>query len=100
MMTDLLKQIAEKLAGQGIATIRFDKRGMYANKADVPKDQVKYGAALAARKNDIHTLAIIPNASHNLKVLKDASDPGFAGPVAPDAIDQLQKWLVINLSRE
>jgi fermentation-respiration switch protein FrsA (DUF1100 family) len=43
LMTDLLKQIAEKLAGQGIATLRFDKRGMYANAAELPKDEAKYG---------------------------------------------------------
>ena len=271
MMTDLLKQIAEKLADQGIATLRFDKRGMYANKAELPKDKAKYGdffswenfvgdaasavrflrdqpefdpnrvgilghseggllaleaarvlkaehqppavlillstpgraidavitdqlkraltqqgapqqqtdyflaenarvtraieqtgkvppdvpaglaalyprylgkflhsemavdpcklaadfsgpvlivagsadtqvspdrdakaldAALATRKNGVHALAIIPNASHNLKVVKDAGDPGFAGSVAPAAIDQLQQWVRANLSRE
>ncbi len=35
--TDLLPQVAEILAGQGIATLRFDKRGMYANRATMPK---------------------------------------------------------------
>lgn len=61
------------------------------------RDAKALDAALATRKNDVHTLAIIPGASHNLKVLSSASDPGFAGPVAPAATEQLQKWAVAQL---
>ena len=35
--TNLLRQIARHLAEEGIATLRFDKRGMYANAKDLPK---------------------------------------------------------------
>lgn len=35
----LLKQVAEALAANGIASLRLDKRGMYANAAQLPKDQ-------------------------------------------------------------
>ncbi len=47
MMTNLLKQIAQGLADQGIATLRFDKRGMYANGAHLPKDPSQYGEFFA-----------------------------------------------------
>ena len=41
IVTNLLKQIADDLAAHGIATLRFDKRGMYANSAELPADQNK-----------------------------------------------------------
>lgn len=44
LITDLLKQIAHALAAAGVASLRFDKRGMYANARQMPTD----GAALAA----------------------------------------------------
>lgn len=37
--TDLEKQIAEALADAGIASLRYDKRGEYANKAQLPADK-------------------------------------------------------------
>ena len=43
LKTDLLKQIAQRLADSGIATLRFDKRGMYANIKDLPKDRSQFG---------------------------------------------------------
>lgn len=36
LMTDLLKQIAHALADRGNASLRFDKRGMHANAAQLP----------------------------------------------------------------
>jgi hypothetical protein len=53
--------------------------------------------ALAARPGDIHTLAIIPQASHNLKIPASAADPGFDGPVAPAALQQLEQWAADHL---
>ncbi len=41
LVTDLLKQIAEGLAKQGIASFRFDKRAAHANSAIWPKDATK-----------------------------------------------------------
>jgi dienelactone hydrolase len=61
------------------------------------RDAKALDAALAGRKNDIHTLAIIPAASHNMKILSSPADPGFAGPVAPAAMEQLQQWAVARL---
>ncbi|HVT58908.1 MAG TPA: alpha/beta fold hydrolase [Thermoanaerobaculia bacterium] len=42
LLTDLLKQIALALAAHGVATLRYDKRGMYANEDDQPKDTSQY----------------------------------------------------------
>ena len=36
--TDLLRQFAHLLATNGIASLRYDKRGMYANSASIPED--------------------------------------------------------------
>jgi acetyl esterase/lipase len=43
VLTNFLKQIAGAMADHGIATLRFDKRGMYANKSELPKDPNLYG---------------------------------------------------------
>src|SRR5438067_1649273 len=37
LQTDLLRQLANILAGAGIASLRYDKRGMYANRDALPK---------------------------------------------------------------
>ena len=39
LRTDLLRQIAQLLAGQNVASLRYDKRGMHANSASLPKLQ-------------------------------------------------------------
>lgn len=44
LRTDLLRQIAEDLTKQGMATLRFDKRGMHANAAGRPRAQGDYAA--------------------------------------------------------
>lgn len=44
LRTDLLRQIAEGLAQKGIATLRYDKRGMHANAAGLPVDPKDYAA--------------------------------------------------------
>ncbi len=61
------------------------------------RDAKALDAALAARKDDVHTLAVIPKASHNLKVPPNADDPGFKGPVADDAMDQIRRWAAAHL---
>ncbi len=38
LVTDLLKQLAERLAKEGVATLRFDKRATHVYAADWPKD--------------------------------------------------------------
>lgn len=42
LRTDLLRQIAEGLAQKGIATLRYDKRGMHANAGGRPASQDGY----------------------------------------------------------
>ena len=64
------------------------------------RDAKALDAALATRKDDLHSLAIIPNASHNLKIPTDADDPGFRGPVAPAAMDQLREWVAAHLKSD
>jgi dienelactone hydrolase len=44
-------------------------------------------------------LAIIPNASHNLKPVTGPRDPAFTGPVVPEALDKLAAWLKDKLSK-
>lgn len=61
------------------------------------RDARALDAALGSRKDSVHSLVTVANASHNLKVVKGPSDPGFEGPVSVDAIEQLQRWLVANL---
>jgi dienelactone hydrolase len=51
------------------------------------------GAAFAKRASGMHRVVLVPDASHNLKVLASDGDPGFAGPVAPLALDALVGWL-------
>jgi dienelactone hydrolase len=63
------------------------------------RDAKALDAAFASRKDDVHTLAVIPKASHNLKVPPNADDPGFKGPVADDAMDQLRKWTAEHLKQ-
>jgi uncharacterized protein len=64
------------------------------------RDAKALDAALAGRKNDVHTLAIIPAASHNMKILSGPADPGFTGPVAPAAMQQLEQWASVHLSSQ
>ncbi|HEX3860636.1 MAG TPA: alpha/beta hydrolase [Stellaceae bacterium] len=47
METDLQKQIAEALAEIGVVSLRYDKRGEYANKAELPEDKDKIAEFLA-----------------------------------------------------
>jgi hypothetical protein len=42
-------------------------------------------------------LTIIPKASHNLKILQNADDPGFEGLVAPKAMHELTDWAAEHL---
>jgi dienelactone hydrolase len=44
--TDLQKQIAEALAEAGVASLRYDKRGEYANKTELPADKGEVAAFL------------------------------------------------------
>lgn len=47
LRSDLLRQLAEAFAAAGIASLRFDKRGMYANSATLPQDRGQWPAFFA-----------------------------------------------------
>ncbi len=40
---------------------------------------------------------VFPQVSHNLKLIAEPSDPGFAGPLAPTVAEALVKWLTLAL---
>lgn len=49
--------------------------------------------ALSSRHPDDHKVVLIAGASHNMKLVKGADDPGFEGPVAPQAMHTLTDWI-------
>ena len=56
-------------------------------------------AALKSRNPDDHLIDIIPNTSHNMKLVQNpATDPGIAGPVVPECTNTLRHWLAEKLS--
>ncbi len=56
-------------------------------------------AALKSRTPDDHLIDIIPNTSHNMKLVQNpATDPGIAGPVVPECTNTLRHWLAEKLS--
>lgn len=61
------------------------------------KDAVRLDAALHLRAKDVHTLALIPGASHNFKAVTSDADPGFEGPVKEEALNVLTRWLKSHL---
>lgn len=61
------------------------------------KDAPALDAALRKRRHDVHTLAITPGASHNLKAVASDADAGFAGPVKAEALKALSDWLQAHL---
>ncbi len=61
------------------------------------KDAEALDAALKTRRNDDHEMAVIPGASHNLKIVKADSNAGMKGEVAPVALTALEKWAVEKL---
>jgi len=56
-------------------------------------------AALKSRKPDDHKIVIVPNASHEMKFVRDpATEPGITGPVVPEFVHALRTWLAGKLS--
>ena len=54
-------------------------------------------ATLKARKRGTYEAVIVLSASHNLKQVKNENtEAGFAGPVAPEALDKIVLWLRKN----
>jgi pimeloyl-ACP methyl ester carboxylesterase len=64
------------------------------------RDAKPLANALAGRPAPAKSeLVLIPGASHNLKLPPSPADPGFAGPVAPAALDKLLSWTAATLAR-
>ena len=54
---------------------------------------------LKSRTPDDHLIDIIPNTSHNMKLVQNpATDPGIAGLVVPECTNTLRHWLAEKLS--
>jgi alpha-beta hydrolase superfamily lysophospholipase len=56
------------------------------------RDASRLLKALAARDSGAVSVVIVPGVSHNLKPLKGPGDPGFAGPVAQEALGAIVEW--------
>jgi hypothetical protein len=46
-----------------------------------------------AKRSAPGEVLVVPGVSHNLKKVASPSDPGFAGPLAPEIGDKLASWL-------
>lgn len=58
------------------------------------RDTPRLLAELKKRKKGSAEAFIVPGASHNLKLVKDVNtDPAFAGPIVPSALDRIVNWL-------
>lgn len=62
------------------------------------RDAKALDAALKTRRQDDHSLVIVPDASHNLKVVQKDDDPGLVGDVAPNVLNQLGEWSAAKLA--
>lgn len=77
LVTDLFRQLAETLAGFGIASLRYDKRGMHANAASLPGEE-------AARRDFVRFEHFVDDAAAMLALLRarpeiDAARAGLFG---------------------
>jgi alpha-beta hydrolase superfamily lysophospholipase len=86
-------KLAAKFPGP-VLILQGEKDVQVSAKADAPA----LDKALKSRTGDAHTLAVIPGVSHNLKPVKNESDPAFAGDMAPEAMSRLSAWLKAKLS--
>lgn len=57
------------------------------------RDTPRLEEAFKARPAGSLEVLVVPGASHNLKKPTGDADPGFTGPVAPEALDRLSSWL-------
>src|SRR5262245_26375553 len=57
-------------------------------------------SGLKQRKRGTYKALVVPSASHNLKKVENENvEPGFAGPVVPQALDNISEWLGQALRR-
>ncbi len=61
------------------------------------KDAPALEAALEARAKGTTETVIVPGTSHNLKAVQKKTDPGFTGPVVPEAMEKIATWLGTQL---
>jgi hypothetical protein len=65
-----------------------------ADRQVVPMGDVQPLIDALGKRNAAGEALVIPAVSHNLKLVKWPTDPGFAGPIAPAVADKLKSWLV------
>jgi pimeloyl-ACP methyl ester carboxylesterase len=81
---------AEALAGLDLAALVVQGA---ADRQVVPMADVQPLIDALGRRTAPGEAVIVPGVSHNLKLIKWPSDPGFTGPVAPAVADKLVSWL-------
>jgi uncharacterized protein len=64
---------------------------------DIQVSPTKDAPALNAALKTAHRLVIVPGVSHNFKKIQNSADPAFAGPVLPEALEQLARWTTKSL---
>lgn len=64
------------------------------------RDLPEITKALEARRNDRSRSLVVKGASHNFKTVRTETEPGFQGPVVPEALDAIGRWLTETLDAE
>jgi len=68
-----------------------------ADRQVVPMEDVQPLIDALRGRNAPGEAVVVPQASHNLKLVSSPTDPGFGGPLAPAVADVLLKWLTTAL---
>jgi hypothetical protein len=63
------------------------------------RDAKPVDVGLASRAADDHKLLVVAGASHNLKPVKDNTEPGFAGEISPAVLLELREWITARLNK-
>jgi alpha-beta hydrolase superfamily lysophospholipase len=64
-----------------------------ADRQVVPMEDVQPLIDALGRRNAAGEAIVVPNVSHNLKLVTSPGDPGFAGPIAPVVAAKLTSWM-------
>jgi hypothetical protein len=64
-----------------------------ADRQVVPMEDVQPLIDALGKRDAPGEAEIVPAVSHNLKVVKWPTDPGFGGPIAPAIASKLSAWM-------
>jgi dipeptidyl aminopeptidase/acylaminoacyl peptidase len=79
--------LAARVKGS-VLILQGEKDSQVSARQDTPRLE----NALRSRAGSDAEVLVVPGASHNLKKITGDADPGFTGPVAPEALDRLAAW--------